>query len=773
MKLNSILRVSAPSKRLPSLLCVAALVMASSAAHAEFGPFPNHSNSKWDGPYDLPITPAAAANMPDGRVVTWSAERKNDYQGDKGATAISIFNPDNGSVTDSSVENTDHDMFCPGTAQLADGTFMITGGNNAGTTTFFDPEDNTWYGGRPMNITRGYHSMTTLHDGSVFTIGGSWSGGKDGKIAEVWDPLGGWRLLSNVDDKPLRTADPEGVYRSDNHMWLFEAPNEKVFHAGPSKGMFWVNTDGLGSTSSAGNRGNDDDAMNGTALMYSIGKIFTAGGAKDYAKNGTASKRAYSIDINGDNASVSQSADMAFARTFVSSAVLPSGEVVVVGGATKAKIFSDATAVYEAEIWNPETEEFTTLAKMDVPRTYHSFALLLRDGRVLVGGGGLCGTCSVNHPDVEILTPPYLLNSNGTAASRPTFTGGVPSQVDPGDEMSIKMNSSGDHSFALVRLGAATHSINLDQRRIPLDVESKSGSTFNVSIPSNPAVVPPGRYWLFAINGSGVPTVGETVHVGEGAGSIGSLPADSIGEAALRTWHGKWLQAEGNVGTVDGRGSSLGTNTIFSAIHIDDDTIALRTFAGLYVSALDDGSVVANRTVIKDWEKFVIEPSSHGGIMLRTHHGRYLSARDNGNITTVSAANPRQWETFTMVTIGHDAKVSLESHHGTFITGGGGDVSAGSYKSASVFTLGDVRFGKISLKTSDGKWVRAQRNYSVDAGATKLQDWEKFDIRRNLDGTVSLRSHHGFYVSVEPTGNVIADRTEVQKWEKFRLKVVE
>ena len=48
------------------------------------------------------------------------------------------------------------------------------------------------------------------------------------------------------------------------------------------------------------------------------------------------------------------------------------------------------------------------MARQATPRTYHSTALLLPDGRVFSGGGGLCGTCSVNHADGEIYSPPYL-----------------------------------------------------------------------------------------------------------------------------------------------------------------------------------------------------------------------------------------------------------------------------------------------------------------------------------------------------------------------------
>lgn len=159
----------------------------------------------------------------------------------------------------------------------------------------------------------------------------------------------------------------------------------QVFHAGPSKRMHWITTSGTGSLQDSVLRGNDDDAMNGNAVMYDIGKILTVGGAKNY-DNGPSSNRAYVIDINGSEATVTRTGNMQFARSLVNSVVLPSGEVVVIGGMTSVKLFSDDNSVYEAEIWNPATGTFKTLQKMDIPRTYHAVALIMKDGRVWAAG---------------------------------------------------------------------------------------------------------------------------------------------------------------------------------------------------------------------------------------------------------------------------------------------------------------------------------------------------------------------------------------------------
>lgn len=117
-------------------------------------------------------------------------------------------------------------MFCPGTTVLADGRLMVTGGADSLETTFYNYNSNTWSVGPLMKINRGYHTMATLANGDVFTLGGSWSGILGpahgvfgGKIGEIWSMQSGeWRILTGVDDEPMRTEDVEGVYRSDNHV---------------------------------------------------------------------------------------------------------------------------------------------------------------------------------------------------------------------------------------------------------------------------------------------------------------------------------------------------------------------------------------------------------------------------------------------------------------------------------------------------------------------------------------------------------------------------
>ena len=123
------------------------------------------------------------------------------------------------------------------------------------------------------------------------------------------------------------------------------------------------------------------------------------------------------------------------------------------------------------------------MAAAAVPRTYHSVAVLMRDGRVFAGGGGLCGTgCATNHPNGEIYTPPYLLNPDGTAASRPVLET-APTTAANGATIKVTTNRAVT-AFAIVRTSTVTHTVNTDQRRLSLAPTPAEGGGYELTIPA-------------------------------------------------------------------------------------------------------------------------------------------------------------------------------------------------------------------------------------------------------------------------------------------------
>ena len=146
-----------------------------------------------------------------------------------------------------------------------------------------------------------------------------------------------------------------------------------------------------------------------------------------------------------------------------------------------------------------------------MPDTYHSVANLLPDGTVFSGGGGLCGNCATNHPDGQIFVPPYLLNPDGTRKPRPVITS-VPAEAAYGAAVTIGVDRE-VKGLVLVRTSAVTHSVDNDQRRVPLLSIATSPTSRLAVIPADPGVAPPGNYLLFALDDAGTPSVAAQIGI--------------------------------------------------------------------------------------------------------------------------------------------------------------------------------------------------------------------------------------------------------------------
>ena len=68
-------------------------------------------------------------------------------------------------------------------------------------------------------------------------------------------------------------------------------------------------------------------------------------------------------------------------------------------------------------------------------------------------------------------------------------------------------------SFALIRLSSPTHTVNNDQRRIPLRISGTSGTQYRLALPSDPGIVTPGPWMLFAMDATGVPSVAAMIRI--------------------------------------------------------------------------------------------------------------------------------------------------------------------------------------------------------------------------------------------------------------------
>jgi hypothetical protein len=196
-------------------------------------------------------------------------------------------------------------------------------------------------------------------------------------------------------------------------------------------------------------------------------------------------------------------------RTYHSFTVLPDGNVLVTGGGPTTAATDTTNAILAAEMWSPVTETFTTLASMHAPRLYHSEALLMPDGRVLVSGGGRFdeATLPTDQFSGEFYSPPYLFKG-----PRPLIAS-APATVHYGQAFSVGTpDASRIASVSMVRLGAATHGVNMAQHYVPLSFTGGSGQLM-INGPVNGNFAPPGYYMLFLVDTNGVPSVAAIVRL--------------------------------------------------------------------------------------------------------------------------------------------------------------------------------------------------------------------------------------------------------------------
>lgn len=454
---------------------------------------------QWSGPVSLPIVPIHMHLLPDGSVLAWG----NQYAPPRdGGGQVRLWDPMLAQPVFYALPNPAGDIYCSGHSILPDGRLLVTGGHlgqafvGLDATTLFDFSTRNWSVGPRMNAARWYPTNTTLANGDVLVVSGSVDSATNvNRLPEVWNSATGWRPLTSAQlTQPL-------------YPWMHLAPNGLVFNSGPQQETRYLDTSGTGAwTTVALTNFGDRQEYAGSSVMYEPGKVLILGGSSPPTAT------AETIDLNAAVPQWRYTASMAFARRYPNATLLPDGKVLVTGG-TSSNVDDTLGAVYAAEMWDPATEAWTTLAAMNVRRMYHSTAVLLPDGRVLTaGGGGLNSTVNLdgNHYDAEYYSPPYLFrgvrpaigSAPDTAGYGQTFVVGTP-------------NAANIAKVTLVAPSSTTHEFNESQRFVSLQFSrTTDGSGLAVTVPSNPNAVPSGYYMLFIVNSSGVPSIARRLRIG-------------------------------------------------------------------------------------------------------------------------------------------------------------------------------------------------------------------------------------------------------------------
>lgn len=478
---------------------------------------PEATSGKWGPIVDWDIVPLHMNLLPNGRVLAWG---KRDVLPDTMGVPR-LWNPSAGPPTSAQVIMVDTMLFCAGHALLPDGRLMTSGGHlqddKGIAVTYFFGQDGSWQRGPNMAHGRWYPTLTVLPNERVITMAGRDENGQVVTTPEIWEN-NGWVELPGA-------GSVEIPYYPRNFV---DPKTGLVFMAGERIRSRWFDVDG----STANGRGRwisgplhiyQKNRDYGTAVMYDTGKILYAGGGGDpnwptpdsRASEPTAT--AEKIDLNAGSPTWSSAGSMAFARRHTNSTVLPDGQVLVTGGTTGGGFVNidPALAARNPELWNPATNQWTTLAANQKMRVYHSVSLLLPDGTVLHGSSGDAmaiqpGGAIVEVPperNHEIFSPPYLFKG-----ARPTITS-APGSVSYGQTFTVQTPNAGQITDARwIRLGSVTHAFDMGQRANTLGF-TRTATGVEITAPANANLAPPGYYQLFILNRNGVPSEGTVVRI--------------------------------------------------------------------------------------------------------------------------------------------------------------------------------------------------------------------------------------------------------------------
>jgi hypothetical protein len=413
---------------------------------------------------------------------------------------------------------TNANLFCSGHEFLPDGRLLVTGGHLADSrglnqATIYDPAANTWTPTSAMNNGRWYPTAIALPSGSVLTLSGSFFDPAQNLIVnnvtpQVWSD-GNFSSIASFPAPPdlyprMHVASTGVLYQTS----LVQTWSLDLAGAGT-----WTAPHGVQRPN-----GLCDYAP---SVLYDVDKVLFAGGGNPPIAN------AETIDLSQAHLAWQATGPMNFPRRQHNATILPDGTVLVTGGTRgggtpgTAESFNNlgpGQPVHIAELWDPQTGQWTMLAAEQTDRCYHSTAVLLPDGRVFSAGGGefilnegtpqqVANNPQDTHYDAQLFSPPYLFKG-----VQPLITS-APDSVQYGETFEIGCAQPEQiATISLIRLSSVTHSFNAGQRINFLPPQVTEG-TLAATAPPDANVCPPGHYMLFILTRQGVPSVAKIIRV--------------------------------------------------------------------------------------------------------------------------------------------------------------------------------------------------------------------------------------------------------------------
>jgi PKD repeat protein len=522
-------------------------------------------------PYLMPINPIHIALLHTGKVLivagSGNDETVTDFQN-------AVWDLETGSFF---TQSTAWDMFCNGMIALPDGRIFINGGNLAydpfvgePRSAVFDPTTLAFTDLENMAHGRWYPTVTMLGDGRVMTFAGQL--GVTNPSVEIYTAGSGWS------QEYIAGWGPPLYPR------MHLLPDGRVVAVGPQR-LTRIFNPATHTWSTGATTIYTVQRNYGTSVLLPLRpsegykpRIMIIGGGNG-GINATATTEI--IDMSVPTPQWQSGPSMSQARVELNATILPNGKVLTMGGSLTDEVAS--TASYNADLYDPITNTFSSAGVNAYPRLYHSGSLLLPDGTVmLVGGNPVRGSYE---PHIEIYSPAYLFNPDGSPATRPTITSITPGTVPYASKFQVQTPDAANiASVVLIRPGSQTHAFDMDQRLIELPFTRGNG-VLTVTAPPNGNIAPPGYYMLFVVSSAGVPSVAPFVRMVGTAAQLAGLVAgyafdEGIGGTATD------VSGNGNTGTISGAmwtagkfGSALTFNGTSARVSIADSASLALTHA--------------------------------------------------------------------------------------------------------------------------------------------------------------------------------------------------
>jgi len=401
------------------------------------------------------------------------------------------------------------DMFCNAMVVLPDGRVFINGGtlqydpfHGELRTSAFDPMLGVFTDLANMAHGRWYPTVTTLGDGRVMTFSGLNETGGTNTSVEIYTVGSGWSA-----EYPAGWTPP--LYPRMHLM-----PDGRVFYSGSGTGSRIFDPSTHAWSAVVANTNYSGTRTYGTSVLLPLTpangykpRVMIMGGGNP------ATATTELIDLSAATPQWQFGPAMSQPRIEMNATILPDGKVLALGGSTNDE--DATTASLNADLYNPATNAFSSAGANVYPRLYHSGSLLLPDATVMVAGGNPARGSYEQH--IEIYSPPYLFNTDGSLAARPAITSVTPNDFSYGSTFQVNTPAAASiASVVLARPGAQTHAFDMDQRLVGLSFTAGTG-VLNVTAPPNGNIAPPGYYMLFALTSAGVPSVASFVHLSNAA----------------------------------------------------------------------------------------------------------------------------------------------------------------------------------------------------------------------------------------------------------------